>query len=74
MKRLTIFFGSKSLICLLLFDPTFSFAADVVLQKAPPLTVREAPAYPENLAESKHISAVSVYAIPVSHRSLVHPE
>ena len=29
MKRPTIFFGSKSLICMLLLYPTFGFAADV---------------------------------------------
>ncbi|MGH8094222.1 MAG: hypothetical protein ACREIF_12245 [Chthoniobacterales bacterium] len=30
--------------------PSLGSAADLVLQKAPPLTVKEAPAYPENLA------------------------
>lgn len=29
---------------------TAAFASDLILQKAPPLTVQEAPAYPENLA------------------------
>ena len=31
--------------------PSLGTAADVVLQKAPPLTIRSAPAYPENLAK-----------------------
>jgi hypothetical protein len=50
MKRPVIISRCKSLTCMLLLGPTVGFAADVVLQKAPPLTVREAPAYPENLA------------------------
>ena len=41
---------SHALFALLLFAPLASPCADVVLQKAPPLTVREAPNYPENLA------------------------
>ena len=35
---------------MVLLGPTVGFATDVVLQKAPPLTIREAPSYPENLA------------------------
>ena len=49
---------------MLLLGPTVGFAADVVLQKVPPLTVREAPAYPENLARY-HFGA-DVKAIPES--------
>ena len=30
--------------------PSLGIASDIVLQKAPPLTIRNAPAYPENLA------------------------
>ncbi|MEO5753774.1 MAG: hypothetical protein ABIR38_03615 [Chthoniobacterales bacterium] len=41
---------TKALVCASLLGPSAGFAADVVLQKAPPLTVRQAPAYPENLA------------------------
>jgi len=41
---------SHVLFALLLFAPLVSLGADVVLQKAPPLTVRDAPNYPENLA------------------------
>ena len=50
MKLHTASSSSKGLICALLLGPSAVFAADVVLQKAPPLTVRQAPAYPENLA------------------------
>ncbi len=55
---------SKALLCGLLFSPAVGFAADVVLQKAPPLTVRQAPAYPENLARY-HFGA-TVKATPES--------
>lgn len=44
--------------------PSFAICADVVLQKAPPLTVRQAPAYPENLARY-HFGA-DVKAMPQS--------
>lgn len=37
-------------LCVVTVVPTVALAADVVLQKAPPLTIRQAPAYPENLA------------------------
>jgi hypothetical protein len=50
MKRLAVSSRSKALVCALLLGPTAGLAADVVLQKAPPLTVRQTPAYPENLA------------------------
>ena len=42
---------TKSLLfCAALATPSLAIASDVVLQKAPPLTVEQAPAYPENLA------------------------
>jgi hypothetical protein len=50
MKRIAVPSRSKALACALLLGPTVSLAADVVLQKAPPLTVNQAPFYPENLA------------------------
>ena len=37
-------------ICSLFFVYGSSFAADLVLEKVPPITVAQAPAYPENLA------------------------
>ena len=46
-------FGSRSkllFVCAALAAPTMAIASDVVLQKAPPLTVEQAPAYPENVA------------------------
>jgi hypothetical protein len=36
--------------CVTLVAPSIGTAGDVVLQKAPPLTIRQAPSYPENLA------------------------
>src|SRR5260370_9519041 len=36
--------------CLLLFLASRLFAADLVLQRVPPLTVEQVPAYPQNLA------------------------
>jgi hypothetical protein len=42
------FICSLSLIC------ASSFAADLVLQKVPPITVAQAPSYPENLARYYH--------------------
>lgn len=50
MKPNTISSFAKALFSILLLGPSISMAADVVLQKAPPLTVRQAPEYPENLA------------------------
>ncbi len=50
MKPNTISSSAKALFSILLLGPSISMAADVVLQKAPPLTVRQAPEYPENLA------------------------
>jgi hypothetical protein len=55
---------SSLLIVLLAFAPTVATAADVVLEKAPPLTVRQAPAYPQNLARY-HLGA-DVKAAPQS--------
>ena len=37
-------------LCIAFGTPSIGTAAGVVLQKAPPLTVRQAPSYPENLA------------------------
>ncbi len=50
MKLHAISSCSKGLFCALLLVPAASHGADVVLQKAPPLTVSQAPSYPENLA------------------------
>lgn len=50
MKPNTFSSSTKVLLALLLLGPSMSMAADIVLQKAPPLTVRQAPEYPENLA------------------------
>lgn len=50
MKLLTTSSSLKALFCLSLISPSLGFAGDIVLQKAPPLTVRQAPEYPENLA------------------------
>ena len=42
---------TKSLLfCAAFATPSLAFGSDVVLQKAPPLTVEQAPAYPENVA------------------------
>src|ERR1041384_6870335 len=41
-------------ICSVFFPYTSSFAADLVLEKVPPITVAQAPAYPENLARYYH--------------------
>ena len=51
---------------LLLAVPAIAMAADVVLQKAPPLTVREAPAYPENVARYHFGAAVTARPQSVS--------
>jgi hypothetical protein len=51
MTGLAISFPPKPFVCMLLLLNTIAVApADIVLQKAPPLTIREAPSYPENLA------------------------
>ncbi len=38
------------LLCAVLATPSLALASDLVLQKAPPLTVEQAPFYPENVA------------------------
>lgn len=50
MKRMALSSCLTALFSLLLIAPSTGWAADVILLKAPPLTVRQAPAYPENLA------------------------
>jgi hypothetical protein len=45
-------------LCIALGIPSIGTAGDVVLQKAPPLTVRQAPSYPENLARYHFGAAV----------------
>jgi hypothetical protein len=50
MKMPTIALHFKALPCILLLSASATLAADIVLQKAPPLTVHQAPDYPENLA------------------------
>lgn len=66
MKRST--FTSRAQVALasaLLAAPAGVFASDVVLQKASPLTVEQAPAFPENLARS-HFGA-EVKTLPQSN-------
>ncbi len=48
------------------------FAADIVLQKVPPLSIQQAPAYPENLARSHFGAQVQAApdAVPVSSLAL----
>src|SRR5471032_616225 len=61
MKMLTLSSCLRSVFfCGVLAAPSFVLAADLVLQKAPPLTVRQAPAYPENLARYHFGAAVKV--------------
>ncbi len=51
MKTNRFTLRTKSLLfCAALAAPSIAIASDVVLQKAPPLTVEQAPAYPENVA------------------------
>ncbi len=64
MKPNTLSSSAKALLSILLLGPSISMAADVVLQKAAPLTVRQAPEYPENLARY-HFGA-NVKATPES--------
>lgn len=59
MKLLTKSSSLKALFCVLLSSPSIGFAGDIVLQKAAPLTVRQAPEYPENLARYHFGAAVS---------------
>ncbi|HEY3662846.1 MAG TPA: hypothetical protein VGL24_06800 [Chthoniobacterales bacterium] len=58
MKLNTISSSAKALFSVLLLGPSIGMAADVVLQKAPPLSVRQAPEYPENLARYHFGAAV----------------
>jgi hypothetical protein len=65
MKAHTLFSASRGLLVAMASAlPTLGLAGDLVLQKAPPLTVREAPAYPQNLARY-HLGA-GVKAAPQS--------
>ncbi len=57
MKRLLASFLTSA-ICLAVVAPSNGATGDVVLQKAPPLTVRQAPSYPENLARYHFGAAV----------------
>jgi len=57
MKSLALSPSSVLAFCISLVAPSIGAAHDVVLQKAPPLTVRQAPLYPENLARY-HFGAV----------------
>ena len=50
MKSLTLSSSSILALCVALVTPSIGSAGDVVLQKAPPLTIKQAPSYPENLA------------------------
>lgn len=63
MKTTTLPSRTKSLLlCVALATPSLALANDLVLQKAPPLTVEQAPAYPENVARY-HLGA-AVSALP----------
>jgi hypothetical protein len=74
-------------ICSLFFVYASSFAGDLVLEKVPPITVAQAPSYPENLAryyygarvEASHGSAAALlcddptvgYALPTGATTLL---
>jgi hypothetical protein len=58
------FFKAGAIFCSLFAVASAGFAADVVLQKVPPLTVEQAPSYPQNLARY-HLGA-QVEAAPQS--------
>jgi hypothetical protein len=63
MKTKALSSHAKSILfCVALATPSLAIAGDLVLQKAPPLTVEQAPAYPENVARY-HFGA-DVSAIP----------
>lgn len=65
MKSITLASRTKfALLCAALAAPSLAIASDIVLQKAPPLTIEQAPAYPENLARY-HFGA-EVTALPHS--------
>jgi len=57
MKPLTTSLSILAL-CIALVAPSIGATGDVVLQKAPPLTIRQAPSYPENLARYHFGAAV----------------
>src|SRR6187200_2616787 len=60
---------SSKLACfslLLAMPTTIASAADLLLRKAPPLTVRQAPAYPENVARYHFGAAVTARPQSVS--------
>lgn len=60
MKTNTLSSRTKSLLfCAALATPSLAVAGDLILQKAPPLTVEQAPAYPENVARYYFGAAVS---------------
>ncbi len=58
MKSLALSSSAILAFCMALVAPSIATAADVVLQKAPPLTIRQAPSYPENLARYHFGAAV----------------
>ena len=63
MKTTTLSSSAKSILfCAALATPSLALAGDLILQKAPPLTVEQAPAYPENVARY-HLGA-GVTALP----------
>ena len=64
MKLLSLSVCSRFVVCGLVAAPSVGLADDVILQKAPPLTVLQTPAYPENLARY-HFGA-AVKAMPQS--------
>jgi hypothetical protein len=65
MKPLSLLSRMKFCLLCTAIAPSIAVASDVVLQKAPPLTIEQAPAYPENLARY-HFGA-AVKAIPQSN-------
>ena len=69
MKAFLAFF-SASAFCLAIVVPSNGGTGDVVLQKAPPLTIRQAPAYPENLARYHFGAAVKATPLKDSIASL----
>jgi hypothetical protein len=58
MKPFVLSFSSMLAFCIASATPSIVTAGDIVLQKAPPLTVRQAPSYPENLARYHFGAAV----------------
>jgi len=73
MKSLALFSPSRGLLVALVSTaPAIGLAGDLVLQKAPPLTVQEAPAYPQNLARFHLGAAVTAkpQSVPLSKLQL----